>query len=218
MTDSEGHAPYQIKDRRWWVRDDDADRAEETASKPTLVSSLEAELADRDRRLRETLERHREVVEEMSRARDRIEREARREVEQKRRDILATLLPVVDDLDRAIAAAAPAPGAPPPPPQVNALLSGLELVRSGFLDRLRSLGVERDDPADHAFDPARHEAVSVVEVPVDRDGTVVATVSPGYHVDSQILRPARVVVGKAPIRGAATGGAAPGPGSPPRVG
>ena len=218
MTDSEGHTPYQIKDRRWWVREDDADRADQGASKPTLVSSLEAELADRDRRLRETLERHRETVEEMSRARARIERDAQREVEQKRRDIIQSLLPVVDDLNRAIAAAGPAPAGAPRPPQIDALLSGVELVRSGFLERLRALGVEREDPSEHPFDPARHEAVSVVPVPADRDGAVVATVSPGYRIGEEVLRPARVVVGKAPVRDGAAGGGGPARGWPPPVG
>ncbi len=153
---------------------------------------LEIELAESERRLSEALHRQRELVTEQELARQRVEREARREIARSRAQLIAELLPVLDDLDRAIAAADAAGDA-------GALYRGVELVRSGFLDRLRALGVERDDPTGQPFDPARHDAVSVA--PGGVGGSVLATLSPGYRLGDEVLRPARVVVAQTDRRG-----------------
>ena len=190
MQESDGSPGYRVVDRRWWARDED--EGAEPDRGPTVIARLEAQIAERDRALRETAARHREAVEELSSARARIERDAERAIERGRRDVLASLLPVLDDLDRAIEAArgAGAGGA-------AALVEGVELVRAGFLDRLRGHGIERVDPAGAAFDPARHEAVSVVPAGPERPaGQVVATVLPGYEMAGEALRPARVVVAR----------------------
>jgi molecular chaperone GrpE len=169
---------YTVKDRRWWVRDESEESSPEE-SRPTVIGKLEEEISDLKRRLRV-------AIVEQEQARQRLERDARREVELGRRSMVAELLPVLDDLDRALATRA---GSPDP------LVRGVELVRSGFLDRMRSLGVERDDPTGAQFDPARHEAVSLV--PGDRSGLVAATVAPGYRIGTDVIRPARVVVTRA---------------------
>ncbi len=190
MDDRPGIPGYTVKDRRWWVRDEDEPRSE--GEKPSTVARLEADLAESERRLSEALHRQRELVTEQELARQRVEREARREIARSQKQVIAELLPVLDDLDRAIAAADAAGDS-------GALRRGVELVRSGFLDRLRALGVERDDPTGQPFDPARHDAVSVAPGPVD--GSVLSTVSPGYRLGGEILRPARVVVAQSDRRG-----------------
>lgn len=187
MDDRYGIPGYTVRDRRWWAREED-EPGERGAEKPSYVAELEAELADRDRRLSDALLRQREAVTEQELARQRVEREARREIERNKKQVLADLLPVLDDLDRALAA-------PDGKTNVDGLRRGVELVRSGFLDRLRALGVERDIPTGQLFDPARHEAVSVVRGPVG--GSVAETVSPGYSLGDEVLRPARVVVTQA---------------------
>lgn len=182
---------YTVKDRRWWVRDEEESRSE-GGDKPSYVAQLEADLAESERRLSEALLRQRELVTEQELARQRVEREARREIARSKKQVIAELVPVLDDLDRAIAAADAAG-------DVGPLRRGVELVRSGFLDRLRALGVERDDPIGLPFDPARHDAVSVA--PGEVDGSVLATVSPGYRLGDEILRPALVVVAQSDRRG-----------------
>ena len=191
MDDRPGMPGYTVRDRRWWVRDEDESRSGGD-EKPSFVARLEADLAESERRLSEALHRQRELVTEQELARQRVEREARREIARSRQQVIAELLPVLDDLDRAITAADAAGDA-------SALRRGVELVRSGFLDRLRALGVERDDPTGQPFDPARHDAVSVA--PGAIDGSVLATVSPGYRSGDEILRPARVVVAQSDRRG-----------------
>ena len=204
--DSGGFPGYTVRDRRWWVHPDE--RAEqrqesepvsaEPAVPPRQPGSLEAELADRDRRVREALARERQAVLELDQARARLERDARKEIERARRDLVLELVPVLDDLDRAIAAARAAG-------QGGALLTGVELVRSGFLDRLRAAGVERFDAHEERFDPTRHEAVSAVETtdPL-RVGFVVGVLRPGYAIAGETIRPAQVIVGRSPVQ--TTGG------------
>lgn len=192
MDDRYGIPGYTVRDRRWWAREEEEER-EVRESKPSYVAQLEAELAERDRRLAEALGREQRALAEQDLARQRIEREAQREIARGKRDVIAALLPVLDDLDRAIAAAEEDRGA-------GALRRGVELVHSGFLDRLRALGVERDLPVPgQPFDPARHEAVSVVRGEID--GSVARTVSPGYLLEGEVLRPARVVVTQADRNG-----------------
>lgn len=191
MDDRHGIPGYTVRDRRWWARDESDERgdaAEAGADKPSYVAQLESEIAERDRRLSDALVRLRQAQEEQELARHRIERDARREIARSKRDVIAALLPVLDDLDRALAAADGGR-------DVDGLRRGVELVRSSFLDRLRALGVERDIPTGQPFDPSRHEAVSVA--PGDVSGSVNATVSPGYLLEGEVLRPARVVVTRA---------------------
>jgi molecular chaperone GrpE len=179
---------YTVRDRRWWAREEE--EAAPAPQKPTAIAALEAELADRDRRLREAVARQQQALLEVDQARTRLEADARREIERARRELIAAFLPVLDDLDRALAAAS-ARGASDP------LVAGVELVRSGFLARLRGVGVEPIDPTGEPFDPARHEAISVVPVARERDGSVISTAQAGYSIAGELLRPARVVVGKA---------------------
>jgi molecular chaperone GrpE len=189
MDDRHGIPGYTVRDRRWWARDEnDEQGGEASGEKPSYVAQLEAELADRDRRLSEALLRQRQAVTEQEMARQRVERDARREIARSKKEVLAAILPVLDDLDRARAAAESGG-------DVGALRRGIELVQSGFLDRLRALGVDRDIPTGQPFDPARHEAVSVA--PGGVDGSVAETVSPGYLLEGEVLRPARVVVTRA---------------------
>lgn len=200
--DSGGFPGYTLRDRRWWVRPDDrADERQERepvsaepAASTDQVGPLEAELAERDRRIREAQLRERQAVLELDQARARLERGARKEIERARRDLVLELIPVLDDLDRAIAAAR-AVG------QGGALLTGVELVRSGFLDRLRSAGVERFDVDGERFDPTRHEAVSAVEtVDPARIGFIVSVLRPGYAVAGETIRPAQVIVARGPVQ------------------
>ena len=183
-----------VADRRWWVHPDEprqqaaGDEPVAAPQPPPEAATLDAEHAECDRRLREAQARERQAVLELDRARARLERDARKDIERSRRDLIVQLLPVLDDLDRAIAAAHGES-------RGSALLTGVELVRSGFLDRLRGMGVERFDATGERFDPSRHEAVSTVEArDSSRDGFIVKTLRPGYSVGREAIRPAQVMV------------------------
>ncbi|MET9023979.1 nucleotide exchange factor GrpE [Actinopolymorpha sp. NPDC004070] len=118
-----------------------------------------------------------------------------RELERQRGEVAASLaarwLPVVDNLDRAVAHAR----AVRPEGEQDSLVEGVRAVLEQAVAVLAGLGFPRqDDEVGAVFDPARHEAVASVpsaEVPA---GTVLDVVSPGYGEGERQLRPAGVVV------------------------
>lgn len=124
----------------------------------------------------------------------RLERSAKREVEEARGKLVQDLLPVLDNLDRTIRAAHLGRSDP-------ALLEGVRLVRHQLEAVLRGYGVERIEALDQRFDPGVHEAIGVNAVSDPRrHGVVVQQAEPGYRFAGRLLRPARVHVGKlAPI-------------------
>jgi molecular chaperone GrpE len=102
--------------------------------------------------------------------------------------VSAQWLPVVDNLERALAHAQADPGS---------IIEGVKAVRDQATGVLAQLGFRRRDDLGAAFDPARHEAVAARPDPDAPDGSVIEVVQPGYGDDDRQLRPAQVVVAKA---------------------
>ena len=178
-----------VVDRRWWARGEPAaGEADAPFEKPSYVQELEARVAAKDEELRATLARYREANAEFEQARARLRRDVAKEVERGSRAVLADLLDVVDNLDRAIESGrAASPG--------SALLQGVELVRAQFLAKLEGHGVRPLDAAGQTFDPSRHEAATTVPVhDPAQDGVVVGVIRQGYTIRDEVLRPAVVAV------------------------
>jgi molecular chaperone GrpE len=190
MSDKEHEIPVKVVDRRWWARGDDG-APPERSSKPTYIEELEQQLAEKDRIAQEYIAKYRQAASEFEESRLRLRREISKDIERGRREILADLLEVVDNLDRALDAARQSPSP-------NALLEGVEMVRRQFLSKLEGLGVKRIDVAGVEFDPSKHEAISTIPAssPQD-DGRVVGVVRHGYTIGDDVLRPASVAVAKA---------------------
>ena len=185
----EQEIPVKVVDRRWWARGDDS-APEERSSKPTYVQELERQLAEKDRVAQEYIAKYRHAAAEFEESRLRLRREIAKDVERGRREILADLLDVVDNLDRAIESARQSSSS-------DALLQGVEMVRRQFLSKLEGLGVRRIAVEGAAFDPLQHEAVSTVPATdPDDDGRVVGVVRHGYTIGDDVLRPASVAVAK----------------------
>ena len=182
--------PVKVVDRRWWARGEDVPTPENTAGKPSYVEELEQRLAERDRQVQQALQQLKAASTEYDEARVRSRREVVKEVERSKRAMLGELLEVLDNLDRALDAGTTAQS-------VDALLQGVRLVRSQFLNRLESLGITTLDALNQPFDPTLHEAVTTVPVTSpEYDERVVGVVRPGYRIGNEILRPAMVAVGK----------------------
>jgi molecular chaperone GrpE len=195
MADKEHEIPVKVVDRRWWVNQDAAGSTSGTTPplKPTYVEELEQQLAEKDRQLQDAISRYRQAASEFEESRLRLRREIAKEIERGRREILADLLDVVDNLDRALDAARASSAA-----GADALLQGIELVHRQFLAKLEGFGVRRIESEGRPFDPALHEAVSAVPAASpDRDGLVVGIVRHGYRIGDDVLRPAAVAVAKA---------------------
>jgi molecular chaperone GrpE len=180
----------RVVDKRWWVRGEHAGAEDRPSSKPTYVEELERRLADQQGQTQTYAAKYRDAAQDFELARVRLRREVSREVERDKRTILADLLEILDNVDRAIEAARTgAPG--------GALLQGVELVRSQFLAKLRSHGVSPIVSLGQPFDPALHDAVSTVTISDPaQDNTVVGIIREGYRIGDDVLRPATVAVGR----------------------
>ena len=105
------------------------------------------------------------------------------------------LLPVIDNLERAVEHAASGGNGKP-------LLEGVQLVLKSALDVLERHGVTRVDATGTTFDPTHHEAVVQVPDPNRPPNQVVEQFAPGYTLHDRLLRPARVSVSsKPPVEG-----------------
>jgi len=94
------------------------------------------------------------------------------------------LIPVLDNLQRAIQHA----------PEGDPMVDGVRMVARQFSDALRSLGVTEIEAEGSPFDPAVHEAIGGEESPDVAEDTVVAVLQPGYRLHDRVLRPALVRV------------------------
>jgi molecular chaperone GrpE len=105
-------------------------------------------------------------------------------------EVLRDVLPVLDDLERALQAA----GLDPEGDSEDGLAHGVLLVFRSLRNSLGKHGVEAVDPAGERFDPTLHEALSAQPAEGVEPGVVVETVQKGYRLGEQLIRPARVVV------------------------
>lgn len=105
-------------------------------------------------------------------------------------EVIREVVPVLDDLERAIEAA----GLDPEGDSEDGLAHGVLLVFRGLRDALARAGVEAVDPKGEKFDPTAHEALSTLKVEGAESGTVVEVMQKGYRLGEQLVRPARVVV------------------------
>ncbi len=104
--------------------------------------------------------------------------------------VLREVIPVLDDLERALQAA----GLDPEGDSPDGLAHGVLLVFRSLREALARNGVEAVDPRGEAFDPQVHEALSTLPGSDADPGTVVEVVQKGYRLGDQLVRPARVVV------------------------
>jgi molecular chaperone GrpE len=177
----------KVTDRRWWARAEDTPATDdEPRLKPTYIEELEARLAAKDAELQQILTKYRGASDEFDQARARLRKEVSKDVERGRRTLILSFLDILDNLDRALAAADGRSADP--------VLQGVSLVRQQFLATLEGFGVRRIDPTGELFDPARHEAVTTVAGASAAPGTIVGVVRTGYLIGDETLRPAQVAV------------------------
>jgi molecular chaperone GrpE len=123
-----------------------------------------------------------------------VQRRAEQEIEKARKFALdrfvGELLPVVDNMERALSAAADS-GAD------ATITEGLELTLKSFMDAFKKAGVEVVDPQGEPFDPQLAQAMSMVPNPDVEPNTVIAVMQKGYTLNGRLVRPAMVMVSKA---------------------
>lgn len=106
-------------------------------------------------------------------------------------NLVANLLPVLDNFERTVAASEKGASA-------EALLEGVRMVERQLRGSLESVHVHRIAAAGALFNPDEHEAVTTEISDSHSDGTVLEELEPGYKMGDRVLRPARVKVAKKP--------------------
>jgi molecular chaperone GrpE len=139
------------------------------------------------RRERDTLQdRLLRTAAEFDNYRKRMDRERRDLADHTAGDVMKELLPIIDNLERALQAAA----------QDDPLRKGVELIHRQMLDMLRKRGVMPIEALGTDFDPNFHQAVIHEESTDHREGEVMEELQRGYVVGDKLLRPAMVKVAK----------------------
>ena len=167
-----------------------ADTGAETPGEDAEEPTLEEELA----RLQEDLAAAREAELRAMADAQNVQRRAEQDVEKARKFALerftGELLPVVDNLERALEAASGDDEA------IKPIAEGVELTLKSLIDVLGKFNVEVVDPQGEPFDPNLHQAMSMVDNPEVEPNTVIAVMQKGYTLNGRLVRPAMVMVSK----------------------
>lgn len=155
---------------------------EAAASGDDLAKAIDEREQLRDRLLRTTAE--------FDNFRKRVDRDRREMADRAAESLLLDLLPVVDDLERALAVEATGEGA-------EAYRRGVELIHKQLAELLARRGVAVLDALGADFDPRLHQSVASEPADGHRDGEVVAVLRAGYLLNDRLLRPAMVKVAQA---------------------
>ena len=170
----------------------DADRSQDEVR--AAADGSESGTDDRLRDLENELAQAKESIlrkhAEFDNYRKRVERERQELIAYAAAEIVKEILPVVDNLDRAVSATAET--------AADRLREGVEIIHRQFHDVLRKAGLKEVPGADSRFDPHVHEAVDRVETREREEGTVVEVLQKGYFLKERLLRPALVRVAKNP--------------------
>lgn len=147
---------------------------------------------DLDKELEQWRDRALRLQADMENYRKRQQRNAQDQVGQERNRLLNAFLDIVDDLERALAA--PVSGDDMPPD--DGLRRGVELTHRAAIQLLEREGAVPIEAEQKPFDPNWHQAVGTIQRNGTEvaPGTVIEVIEPGYRLDDQLLRPAKVVV------------------------
>jgi molecular chaperone GrpE len=172
----------------------DEPKVEESSTENAVTSDLELdalrqELAAKELEAKTNYDRFLRQVAELDNVKKRSARE-REEISRFANEaLIKDLLPVVDNLERAVAHASGGGNGKP-------LVEGVEMILKGLLDVLAKHGVTQISAAGQSFDPSKHEAMAQVESESHEPNSVVEELHKGYTLRDRLLRPALVSVAK----------------------
>src|SRR6185503_11951745 len=163
----------------------------ETASQLVELERLQLALGEAEERARNHREQYLRAVAEL----DNVRKRAQRDIEAANRygleKFAAELLPVRDSLELAVQNAEKTT-------DIRSLKQGQEATLQLLAKALEKLGIVTINPVGEPFDPARHEAMMAQPSNTAEPNSVLQVIQPGYELNGRLLRPARVIVSKAP--------------------
>jgi molecular chaperone GrpE len=164
----------------------------EAVETPESMEQLSAEIETLEKQLEEAESKVSEYKDgwmrsqaEFQNYRKRIERDNEMTYASMKGDIIKKVLPVLDDLERALQNR---------PSNSGAWVSGIELIQKKLVSILEAEGVQRIEAVGAAFDPNFHEAISHEPIVGVQSGHVIAVVQNGYMLGERVIRPALVRV------------------------
>jgi molecular chaperone GrpE len=163
------------------------EKAEEK-KEPTPLERLQAQLEEKTRESLEYFDKWLRLRAEFENFKKRMQKEKADLLKFGNENLLRALLPVLDNLNRAIEHGKNANENAP-------LLGGVEMVQKEFLTILERFGVKPFQAVGEVFDPEKHEAISQEESELESN-RVISAVQGGYFYHDRLLRPARVIVSK----------------------
>jgi molecular chaperone GrpE len=163
-------------------------QADGTPDQPPLPAEVEVQDSALRQEIEEQKDKYLRLAAEYDNYRKRTQRERQEDRARAQGELVKQLVDGLEDLARVA-------HVDPTTVDVGALIHGAEIAERKLLKALQGAGLVIINPIDQAFDPALHEAVGTEPALSPEDDHVVARVyQPGYLFNSQLLRPARVVV------------------------
>jgi molecular chaperone GrpE len=187
----EGPDPGDEEDSRQPEDEPQSEASEGEAGEAVTDERLEQDLEELTREIDSMRDQYLRALADLDNYRRRSAREREDAATTAVVSVLRDMLPVLDNLDRAAAAASEAESH-------ASLLEGVELIRRQFLAILDKRGVTQIRAVGEPFDPLWHEAVGKKATESHAEGTVVEETQKGYRLGGLIIRPAKVVVAVAP--------------------
>ncbi|HVN91241.1 MAG TPA: nucleotide exchange factor GrpE [Candidatus Binataceae bacterium] len=168
-------------------------KAEATNDGGSEAEKLMTQLVEKDKEIAELKDRYLRTLADFDNTRKRLRQQSEETIRLQRENLLRSVLPVVDNLERAVAAAKGGGNG-------KSIVEGVEMVLQTMIDFLKSEGVTALTAVGQPFDPQRHEAMDQVESEAHPPNTVVSEFHRGYLIGERMLRPARVTVAKSASR------------------
>jgi molecular chaperone GrpE len=155
---------------------------------PSYVEKLKQEVEDKDKRLREYISAYKEKSGENDDFRKRLEKDNDIRLDQFKANLFARLVPILDNLNRAIKTTSPNKA-------TEAIHQGVEMVSKQFARELKNNGVTTIETQNRKFDPQTDEVVMTEETnDAERDNIIVEELEPGYMFKEKLIKATRVKV------------------------
>ncbi|MDP5254156.1 MULTISPECIES: nucleotide exchange factor GrpE [unclassified Vibrio] len=170
--------------------DADVEWNEANVEQDSQIAQLEAALAASEAKVKEQQDSVLRAKAEMENVRRRSEQEIDKARKFALNKFAEELLPVIDNLERAIQAADTEAEA------VKPLLEGVEMTHKSFVDTIAKFGLKEINPEGETFNPEYHQAMSIQESADHEPNTVMFVMQKGYELNGRVIRPAMVMVSK----------------------
>jgi molecular chaperone GrpE len=183
---------FTVSDRRHWAHEDEEGNldVEPEERLPSYVQQLKDQAEAKDKQLLEYIAAYKAKTAETDEIRIRLQKENENRLEQIKADFFKKMIPIMDNLKRAIDSAQSSA-------DYESLKQGIEMTYSQLLSTLKESGVETIPTSGRKFNPQTDEAFMTEDTTdPDKDNEVVEELEPGYLFKDKLLKPAKVKVAK----------------------